>query len=200
MPRRRVTSSVTLPPFQQLLDCHARDVHRFLVAIVGRTDADDCYQETWIAALRAYPRLRDASNLRSWIFTVAHRKAIDHIRARGRRAVPVSDVPEPTAAAATASSRSVGQRGEAPAGALTGRQAEPELWQLVRELPDKQRTAVALRYVADAAVCGDLGGDGDERGGRPTQRPRGAEAIANGVPTMTEFEALERALRADRPG
>ena len=41
-------------------------------------------QETWLAALRAYPRLRDASNLRSWILTVAHHKAIDRIRARGR--------------------------------------------------------------------------------------------------------------------
>src|SRR5919108_6621813 len=95
MPGRRVPSSVRLPPFQALLDAHGQDVHRFLVASVGRVDADDCYQETWLAALRAYPRLRDASNLRSWIFTVAHRKAIDHVRARRRRAVPVAEVPEP---------------------------------------------------------------------------------------------------------
>jgi len=64
VPARSVKSTVNLPPFQQLLDAHARDVHRFLVALVGRTDADDCYQDTWLAALRAYPRLRDASNLR----------------------------------------------------------------------------------------------------------------------------------------
>jgi len=50
-----------LPPFQTLLDSYSRDVHRFLVANVGRTDADDCYQETWIAALRAYPSLRHAT-------------------------------------------------------------------------------------------------------------------------------------------
>ena len=68
-------------------------MHRFLIASVGPVDADDCYQETWLAALRAYPRLRDASNLRSWILTIAHRKAIDHVRSvraarrrrRGRR-------------------------------------------------------------------------------------------------------------------
>src|SRR5437763_16950315 len=88
----------TLPPFQQLLDAHGRDVHRFLVASVGRIDADDCYQETWLAALRAYPRLRDAANLRSWIFTIAHRKVIDHVRARRRVAVPVGHVPEPATA------------------------------------------------------------------------------------------------------
>jgi RNA polymerase sigma factor (sigma-70 family) len=124
---------VRLPPFQTLLDAHGRDVHRFLVASVGRIDADDCYQETWLAALRAYPKLRDASNLRSWIFTVAHRKVIDHARARRRIAVPVADVPEP-----------------ATGGADPPELGDDGLWSRVRELPPKQRTALALRYVADA--------------------------------------------------
>jgi RNA polymerase sigma factor (sigma-70 family) len=133
MPPRRVSSPVNLPPFQQLLDDHGRDVHRFLIATVGRTDADDCYQETWVAALRAYPRLRDASNLRSWIFTVAHRKAIDHVRARRRAPVLAGNVPE------------------APDPRASPREQPDEgLWSLVRELPTKQRTALALRYVADA--------------------------------------------------
>ena len=132
MPRSRVSSSVKLPPIQKLLDAHGRDVHRFLVATVGSSDADDCYQETWLAALRAYPRLRDASNLRSWILTVAHHKAIDHVRARRRQAVPVAEVPEQAAAA------------PAPA------ERDQELWVRVRELPSKQRAAIALRFVADA--------------------------------------------------
>ena len=133
MPRRRVSSAVKLPPFQTLIDAHGRDVHRFLIATVGRVDADDCYQETWVAALRAYPKLRDASNLRSWIFTVAYRKAIDHVRARRRAPVLAGNVPE------TPDSRA------AP-------RDEPDdgLWSLVRDLPDKQRTALAMRYVADA--------------------------------------------------
>jgi RNA polymerase sigma factor (sigma-70 family) len=130
MPSPRVSSSVTLPPFQQLLDAHARDVHRFLAAMVGPVDADDCYQETWVAALRAYPRIRDASNLRSWVLTIAHRKAIDHVRARRRHAVPVAEVPEQASPASEP--------------------ADENLWSHVRELPAKQRTAVALRYVADA--------------------------------------------------
>jgi RNA polymerase sigma factor (sigma-70 family) len=84
---------VTLPPFQQLLDAYALDVHRFLLALVGPHEADDCYQETWLAALRAYPRLRDAANLRGWVLTIAHRKAIDHSRRR-RAAALVAEVPE----------------------------------------------------------------------------------------------------------
>jgi RNA polymerase sigma factor (sigma-70 family) len=128
---------VSLPPFQTLLDAHGRDVHRFLIATVGRVDADDCYQETWLAALRAYPQLRDAANLRGWLFTIAHRKAIDHVRSRGRRATPVAEPSElPQAPVAAASVASDG-----------------DLWSAVAALPDKQRTAVALRFIADSAYA-----------------------------------------------
>jgi RNA polymerase sigma factor (sigma-70 family) len=133
---------VTLPPFQTVLDAHGRDVHRFLVAIVGRVDADDCYQETWLAALRAYPRLRNASNLRSWILTVANHKAIDHLRSRRRRPVPVGDVPEDAGQSVTGSH----ERSDL----LDG---QSDLWERVRILPAKQRTAIALRYIADAAYA-----------------------------------------------
>jgi RNA polymerase sigma factor (sigma-70 family) len=133
MTHRSVRSNVDLPPFQELIDAHGSDVHRFLVAMVGSIAADDCYQETWIAALRAYPRLRDAANLRGWLLTIAHRKAIDLVRARARRPVPVGDVPE--------------QAAHEPA----SYNGQDDVWRLVRALPPKQRTAIALRYVFDAA-------------------------------------------------
>ncbi len=136
MAAKRVPSAVKLPPFQALLDAHSADVHRFLIAIVGRVDADDCYQETWLAALRAYPQLRDASNLRSWVFTIAHRKAIDQVRARARRPVPVG------------SSDALGD------GATVAEHRPPgDVWAQVARLPDKQRTALALRFVTDAAYA-----------------------------------------------
>ena len=89
-----VDSTVTLPPFQTLLDEHAADLHRFLVASVGPHDGADCFQETVISALRAYPDLRHADNLRGWLFTIAHRKVVDHARRVGRHAVPVAEPPE----------------------------------------------------------------------------------------------------------
>ena len=80
-----------LPPFQTLLDEHAAIVMATLRGAVGRNDAEDCFQETFLAALRAYPKLRDAGNLRGWLLTIAHRKAIDHHRANGRRPLPVAE-------------------------------------------------------------------------------------------------------------
>jgi RNA polymerase sigma factor (sigma-70 family) len=156
---------VQIPPFQTFLDAHGRDVHRFLIATVGRDDADDCYQETWIAALRAYPGLAEAPNLRGWILTIAHHKAIDHIRARGRRAVPAGGAQEVESAATARASALAAGRGSALAAAhacspppaseasVATLDADGELWQLVRGLPDKQRTAVALRFLADAAYA-----------------------------------------------
>ncbi len=119
-----------------LIDDHGPAVHRFLVASLGRPDAEDCYQETWLAALRAYPGLSDASNLRAWILTVAHHKAIDQTRIRGRRPVPVAETPE------------VADPDPGP-----GLDRAAEIWIRVRALPVRQRTAVALRFINDAAYA-----------------------------------------------
>ena len=120
---------MTLPPFQRLLEEHRTDVYRFLVASVGRQAADDCFQETFLSALRAYPRLRDASNLRGWLFTIATRKALDHWRGERRRPLPVEELPE----VATS---------DEPDG-------DPGLWRAVGTLPPMQRAAVIHRYVLD---------------------------------------------------
>jgi RNA polymerase sigma factor (sigma-70 family) len=120
---------MSLPPFQQLLDHHGDDVLRYLRAAVGSQDAEDAWQETMLAALRAYPGLRDDGNLRGWMFTIAHRKALDTHRARSRRAIPTAEPPEVV----------VPER----AG------PEPMLWEAVRRLPQKQRAAVTLRFAAD---------------------------------------------------
>jgi RNA polymerase sigma factor (sigma-70 family) len=117
---------VNLPPFQVLLEAHRADVYRFLVATAGPSEADDAFQETWIAALRAYPSLRRADNLRAWLFRIAQNKSIDAHRARGRRAVPVAALPERP---------------------ISPPEGDPQLWERVRELPEKQRTAVFCRTV-----------------------------------------------------
>src|SRR4051794_7438250 len=87
----RYAPHMPLPPFQTALNEHRDALARFLAATVGPADAEDCLQETLIAALRAYPRLREGSNVRAWLFTIARNKALDEHRARARRPVPVAD-------------------------------------------------------------------------------------------------------------
>ncbi len=132
-------SNASLPPFQRLLDEHAPDVLGYLVATVGPNDAEDVFQETFIAALRAYGGLDHARNLRSWLLTIAHNKAIDHFRSRGRRAVPAGDAVEVAGTLPSTNSK--------PEEAVIG--ADPALWRAVSTLPPKQRSAVVLRYATD---------------------------------------------------
>ena len=123
---------MALPPFQLALDQHRDSLARFLAATVGPQEAEDCLQETLIAALRAYPRLRAGSNVRAWLFTIARNKALDEHRARVRRPVPVAEA----------------DSGGSVAVAL-GDESDAELWASVRALPPKQRAAVVLRFVND---------------------------------------------------
>ena len=121
-----------LPPFEQLIEGHAGELHRFLTGLVGPTEAEDCLQETFMSALRAYPRLRHGANLRAWLYTIAQRKATDMVRRRSRRPTRDLDGVEPHAAPAP-------------------EPADEALWLSVGTLPPKQRVAIVHRFVLDLA-------------------------------------------------
>jgi RNA polymerase sigma factor (sigma-70 family) len=117
---------VRIPPFQAFLDDHREEVYRFLSGFTAPHEVDDAFQETFLSALRAYPSLRNGTNLKSWVLTIAYRKAMDSHRGRARRAFPTDDLPEQP---------SPGSHAE-----------DHALWDLVRALPNKQRAAIVQRY------------------------------------------------------
>jgi RNA polymerase sigma factor (sigma-70 family) len=133
-------------PFEKVVARHADTVLRVCRVLLGAHDAEDAWSETFLAALRAYPELPDTANTEAWLVTIAHRKAIDALRARKRQPAPVEEVPEaPTALGV-------------PGG------EDADLWQAVAALPEKQRQAVAYHYVAGlpyAEIAVLLGGTTD---------------------------------------
>ncbi|MGJ6980794.1 RNA polymerase sigma factor [Aestuariimicrobium soli] len=117
-------------PFDEAARAHGATVLRVCRAVLGPgPDADDAWSEAFLAALRVWTDLPDDTNVRAWLVTVAHRKALDITRTRARHAVPTAEVPERTS--------SVGVPGE------TGE----EVWSAVAALPEKQRLAVAYHYL-----------------------------------------------------
>jgi RNA polymerase sigma factor (sigma-70 family) len=123
---------VSLPPFETVVAEHGPVVLRVCRAVLGPHDAEDAWSETFLAALKAYPSIRAGSNVRGWLVTIAHRKAIDGYRAAKRKPVPSDRLPE-----------------HASADPGPERLPDDALAEAVRGLPDKQRAAVAYRYLAD---------------------------------------------------
>ena len=92
MAERAAPPSTALPPFQQFLDAQRDVVWRLLVSRVGTADAEDCFQETFIAAARHIGGLREDGKFGSWLFGIAHQKCIQ--RWRKRTEALLDEIPE----------------------------------------------------------------------------------------------------------
>ncbi|MGB3439343.1 MAG: sigma-70 family RNA polymerase sigma factor [Actinophytocola sp.] len=113
-------------PFERIVDEYGAMVLRVCRAVLGPSDAEDAWSETFLSALKAYPRLPSDANVEAWLVTIAHRKALDVWRAERRRPVAVAEVPD---------------RGRAD-------EWHGDLWAALAELPHKQRLAVAYHHLA----------------------------------------------------
>jgi RNA polymerase sigma factor (sigma-70 family) len=120
----------TKVPFERVVAEHRQTVLRVCRVVVGVDGEEDAWSETFLAALRAYPELPADANVEAWLVTIAHRKALDIIRARRRNPGTLEELPEMVS--------TVGIPGS----------VDHELWDSVRRLPPRQREAVAYHYVA----------------------------------------------------
>ena len=156
-------SVVSLPPFDRVVTEHGRVVLRVCRALLPQHDAEDAAADTFLAALEAYPRLRPDSDVKAWLVTIAHRKAVDVLRRRTRHAVPVAEVPE----------RPDDRQPTTP---------DERLWLAVRALPDKQRHAVAYHYVADMAYAEVAAVMGSTEAAARRNAADGIKALRRGYP------------------
>jgi RNA polymerase sigma factor (sigma-70 family) len=132
------TRTAALPPFERVVEVHGPAVLRFCAAQAGPARAEDCFQETMLAALRAYGELRDPAATAGWLFAIAARKAVDLHRAQARAPVAVE----------------AGALDRAADAAAAPELPDEDLWAQVRALPAKQRVAIGLRFHADLSYAG----------------------------------------------
>ncbi|MCU1361048.1 MAG: polymerase, sigma-24 subunit, subfamily [Ilumatobacteraceae bacterium] len=125
---------MSLRPFDQIVTEHGPTVLRVCRALVGPTDAQDAWSETFLSAMQAYPTLRDHDNIRGWLVTIAHHKAIDQLRRATRQPRPSGSLPD------------VPVHDGLPA-------RDDDLRAALDALPPKQRGAVIYRYLGDLSYA-----------------------------------------------
>ena len=121
-----MSMAAAIPPFEAFYEEHRTEVLRFLGRRLGRDRAEDAFQDTFLRALRAYPRLEHGDHLRAWVLTIASRIVLDESRKRK----PKGELPE-------------------LATEENWHPAFEELAPLTEGLPPKERAAVVLRYGYD---------------------------------------------------
>jgi RNA polymerase sigma-70 factor (ECF subfamily) len=127
--------------FEELMRLHERAIMRFALRATGSPDdAADLFQETWLRAYRAYPRLEPDADALPWLYTIAANLCRNRKRDRARRSRVILAQNDGAAAP--------------DGGERHGRMEENEgyaavhLRQLISALPPKQRQALYLRYFA----------------------------------------------------
>jgi RNA polymerase sigma factor (sigma-70 family) len=137
---------MSLRPFEQIVAEYGPMVLRVCRAVTGPDEAEDAWSETFLAALKAYPHLDQGANVEAWLVTIAHRKAIDAVRAAARRP------------------RAYGSLPERPADGERPEDRDGDLWAALARLPPRQRAAVAYHYLAGlpyAEIAAITGGSTD---------------------------------------
>jgi RNA polymerase sigma-70 factor (ECF subfamily) len=80
------------PPFEETMRLHEREIMRFILRTTrDQEDALDLFQETWLRAYRAYPRLEGADGIRPWLFRIATNLCLNRVRDRVRRSRVIVD-------------------------------------------------------------------------------------------------------------
>jgi RNA polymerase sigma-70 factor, ECF subfamily len=130
------------PSFDQIMQRHEREIMRYLLRVSGnRADAADLFQETWLRAYRAYPRLEPKSEVRPWLYAIAVNLCRNRARDGARRARVIVTVEKKNPAAEMIGHTHRGFSENEGYAAVRMRE-------IIASLPPKQREALHLRCFA----------------------------------------------------
>ncbi len=122
------------PQFDVLVERHGDELYAYLWRLLGdEADAQDCLQDSFLRALRAYPALRDTQHLRAWLYKIATNTARSWQQRAARLARREVELPEQLAA------------GGGVEAAVAQRSQLAVLRSAVQALPPRQQAALMLR-------------------------------------------------------
>lgn len=129
--------------WQRILHDHGPTVWRTLWRLLGnRADAEDCFQETFLAAVRAERRDAAVTHWSALLQTLATARAVDRLRQRyARRRESASD-PDDPGADQTASPE------PSPSDVLDAKELSHRLRAALARLPDRQAEVFALHALS----------------------------------------------------
>jgi RNA polymerase sigma-70 factor (ECF subfamily) len=126
----------------QVLRAHAEILERLLARLIGpHADVEDLLQDTFAAAIVAFPTFRGEASVRTWLHRIAVNVAKMHLRSpRRRRDVPLDEQALPPS-------------DDAPADALASFELTEQLYRHLDALDADKRIAVILHVIEDRPIA-----------------------------------------------
>ena len=119
-----------------LFDLHRDGVHRYVRALgIADRDVEDLVQDVFLALFHHVARGRPRTNLRGWIFRVAHNLALKHLIREARRRRVRADL----------ASQRVVAPAPTPEDCYANRQRQVRLAAAINALPARERRCLQLR-------------------------------------------------------
>ncbi len=129
---------------EKLVHTYQKDVYRLALSILDNPDdAEDCTQETFLAALRALDSFREDASFKTWLFRIA----INICRSRLRRRKNRRQLQELLQIL-------FHLRGDEvhPEKKAVQNETDADLWHSICSLDDKHRIPLVLRYYHDLPI------------------------------------------------
>ncbi len=135
--------------FEQLYDRHETGVWRFVFrSVQNPAVADDLVQELWFAVARSAASYEPTAKFKTWLFTMARNRVIDHVRtAKNHASMDAENEDGESMFADLAADSRLG-----PLRQLSSREQARALLAAIEQLPEDQREAFLMQAEADMSV------------------------------------------------
>ena len=128
-----------LDAFRRLYERHRGGLYRYFLRQGNQSVAEELFQDVWARVVQSRKRYRPKATFKTWLYTLAHNRLIDHWRREGSRG---DDCPE----------QAVPDVNPGPQRLVDLRDCIEQLLHLVTGLPDVQRQAFLLRHEAGMSL------------------------------------------------
>ena len=134
-----------LDAFKTLYDHHRGGLYRYFLRQSNQSVAEELFQDVWAGVIQSRKRYRPRAAFKTWLYTLAHNRLIDHWRREGSRPIEISD--------ADSLEEVTEDINPGPQRLVDLRDCLEQLLHLVSGLPDVQRQTFLLKHEAGMSLA-----------------------------------------------
>lgn len=121
--------------------------HYFFRQVHSISIADELHQDVWLNIIKSSSTFKKESSFKTWLYTVAHNRLVDHYRQNSRQAlslVQTFNKPDDSSEDSSKAIEAVNNHTDAPEETLQEQQIRHALIQGIKTLPEEQKEVFLL--------------------------------------------------------